>query len=95
MYVTRCIGLNLTGRSAGTHLRKPATGPRNLPMVNERSVQVMDEAHFLDDFRVRALANDGGLYNTHLASASVPRTTIEAPNPPSPALSSAHPRASS
>jgi hypothetical protein len=86
LYATRRVGLNAKGRSAGTHVRKQSTSLHNPPVANNRSVQVMDEARFLDDFRVRALANDGGLFKARPASASVPRTTIEAPNSPSPAL---------
>ena len=84
--VTRRVELNLSVRSVGTHMRKRSTGPQNSRFANNCSVEVMDEARFLDDFRVRALANDGGLLKTLPASASVPRTTIEAPNSPSPAL---------
>jgi len=85
-HVTRRVGLNLSGRSTGTRMRKQSTGRHHLPIANQCSVQVMDEARFLDDFRVCALANDGGLLKALPASASVPRTTIEAPNSPSPAL---------
>ncbi len=67
-------------------MRKRSNGHKNPPLTDNGSVQVMDEARFLDDFRVRALANDGGLFKARPASASVPRTTIEAPNSPSPAL---------
>lgn len=83
--LTRRVGLNSSVRSAGTP-RKQSTGERYLQVVNDRSLQVMDEARYLDDFRVCALANDGGFLQAHPASASVPRTTIEAPNSPSPAL---------
>lgn len=48
---------------------------------------VMDETRHMDDSQVCALANGGGLLKAFPASESVPRTTIEAPNTPSPALS--------
>jgi hypothetical protein len=86
LHLTRRVGLNLSVRSVGLDGPKRCTGQQHSRFVNNCSVQVMDEARFLDDFRVRALANDGGLLTAHPASASVPRTTIEAPNSPSPAL---------
>jgi hypothetical protein len=47
---------------------------------------VMDETRQMDDSQACALANGGGLLKAFPASESVPRTTIEAPNTPSPAL---------
>jgi len=51
------------------------------------TLYVMDEARHTDDSLICALANGGGLLKAFPASESVPRTTIEAPNTPSPALS--------
>ena len=70
---------------------KLSTRDYRFPAVNECSLQVLDEARYMDGFPVGAPANDGGLLQARPASESVPRTTIEAPNSPSPALLSAHP----